>query len=206
MMSFSDRSQRTVHPAAAFTAVKALDNEVHLELLNPYALISSIFGDYYGVLFRNVNKTDGRVADFLQIWNWKSKETFQVTKFSGFVFVTDESSEHVVSRSSRSGLRHNEFQFSDERKTSRRQRGGTIVVFPPAYPRILAPCLAVLLNTNASASVPFRPMPVRTTKSSLSVWTFQGVLSLQNPVSHSMSNAIPSWSSSPPVRAAVKSK
>jgi hypothetical protein len=66
--------------------VKALDNEADLELFNPDALRSSIFGDYFGVLFRNVNKANGGVADFLQIWNWKSKDTFQVSETPSVVF------------------------------------------------------------------------------------------------------------------------
>jgi hypothetical protein len=66
--------------------VKALDNEADLELLNPSTLRSSIFGDYYGVMFRNVNKANGGVADFLQIWNWKSKDAFQVSESPG-IFV-----------------------------------------------------------------------------------------------------------------------
>lgn len=78
--------------------MKALDNEVDLELLDPYTLRSSILGDYYGVLFRNVNKANGGVADCLQIWNWKSKDTFQVSETPGIVFTTDESSGLVVSR------------------------------------------------------------------------------------------------------------
>ncbi|KAG2066981.1 hypothetical protein BDR04DRAFT_1144583 [Suillus decipiens] len=90
-------SQDKVHPEAAFTSVKALDNEVDLELLNPYSLRSLVFGDYYGVLFRNVNKANGGLADFLQIWNWKSKDTFQclevfnpACKTINFSFLTNE--------------------------------------------------------------------------------------------------------------------
>ncbi|KAG1786436.1 uncharacterized protein HD556DRAFT_1049897 [Suillus plorans] len=94
---FRSLSEDKVHREAAFPSVKALDNEVDLELLNPYTLRSSIFGDYYGVLFRSVNKANGGVADFLQIWNWKSKDTFQclevfdpACKTMNFSFLTNE--------------------------------------------------------------------------------------------------------------------
>ncbi|KAG2337603.1 hypothetical protein BDR05DRAFT_952473 [Suillus weaverae] len=94
---FRSLSEDKVHPEAAFASVKALDNEIDLELLNPRTLRSSIFGDYYGVLFRNVNKANGGVADFLQIWNWKSKDTFQclevfhpACKTMNFSFLTNE--------------------------------------------------------------------------------------------------------------------
>ncbi|KAG2745016.1 hypothetical protein P692DRAFT_201793581 [Suillus brevipes Sb2] len=94
---FRSLSEDEDHPAAAFASVKALDKEADLELLNPSTLRSSIFGDYYGVMFRNVNKANGGVADFLQIWNWKSKDAFQclevfdpARKTMNFSFLTNE--------------------------------------------------------------------------------------------------------------------
>ncbi|KAG1748800.1 hypothetical protein EDD22DRAFT_917163 [Suillus occidentalis] len=94
---FRSLSEDKAHPAVAFTSLKALDNEADLELLNPSTLRSSIFGDYYGVMFRNVNKANGGVADFLQIWNWKSKDDFQclevfdpARKTMNFSFLTND--------------------------------------------------------------------------------------------------------------------
>ncbi|KAG1755771.1 hypothetical protein EDB19DRAFT_2034422 [Suillus lakei] len=113
---FKSLSEDKVYSDAAFIVVKALDNGVDWESLNPYTLKSSIFGDYYGILFRNVNKADGGAADFLQIRNRKPKDTFQ----------------------------NDEIKFPDERRDSRRQRKGTITILPrsfrqcpPAYRQIL---------------------------------------------------------------------
>ncbi|KAG2360895.1 NADP-dependent oxidoreductase domain-containing protein [Suillus spraguei] len=90
-------SENKVHPEVAFSSVKALDDEVDSESFNPFTPISSIFGDYYGVLFRKVNKVNGGIADFLQIWNWKSKDTFQclevfdpTCKTMNFSFLTND--------------------------------------------------------------------------------------------------------------------
>ncbi|KAG1757003.1 hypothetical protein EDB19DRAFT_1655148 [Suillus lakei] len=94
---FRSLSEDKAHPEATSAVVKALDNEIDLEVFNPYNPKSSIFGDYYGVLFRNVSKPDGGAADFLQIWNWKSKDTFQclevfdpACKTMNFSFLTNE--------------------------------------------------------------------------------------------------------------------
>ncbi|KAG1756990.1 hypothetical protein EDB19DRAFT_1198 [Suillus lakei] len=93
---FRSLSEDKVHPEAASAVAKALHNEVGLEFFSPYSPKSSIFGDYYGVLFRNV-KVDGEVADFLQIWNWKSKDKFHclqvldpACKTMNFNFLTNE--------------------------------------------------------------------------------------------------------------------
>ncbi|KAG2062711.1 hypothetical protein BDR04DRAFT_1164745 [Suillus decipiens] len=83
---FRSLSGEKAHPEVASTCVKALDNVVDLESFSPFTLISSVFGDYYGVLFRNVNKLNRGVADFLQIWNWKSKDTFQVSISPSVIF------------------------------------------------------------------------------------------------------------------------
>ncbi|KAG2360901.1 hypothetical protein BDR07DRAFT_1486460 [Suillus spraguei] len=94
---FRSLSENKVHPEVAFSSVKALDDEVDSESFNPFTPISSIFGDYYGVLFRKVNKVNGGIADFLQIWNWKSKDTFQclevfdpTCKTMNFSFLTND--------------------------------------------------------------------------------------------------------------------
>ncbi|KAG1722953.1 hypothetical protein EDB19DRAFT_1765712 [Suillus lakei] len=94
---FRSLSEDKAHPVATSAVVKALDNEIDLEVFNPYNPKSSIFGNYYGVLFRNISKPDGGAADFLQIWNWKSKDTFQCLKVfdpacktMNFSFLTNE--------------------------------------------------------------------------------------------------------------------
>ncbi|KAG2125471.1 hypothetical protein DEU56DRAFT_567452 [Suillus clintonianus] len=77
-VSFRSLSENNVHPEAASAVIKALDNEVDFEFSDPYARKSSIFGDFYGVLFTNVDRAhDGEAADILQIWNWKTKDAFQ---------------------------------------------------------------------------------------------------------------------------------
>ncbi|KAG2121444.1 hypothetical protein DEU56DRAFT_95880 [Suillus clintonianus] len=73
---FRSLSEDNVHPEAVSPVLKAIDKDIDLELFNLFVQKSSIFGDYYGVLFRNVIRTNG-AADFLQIWNWKSKDAFQ---------------------------------------------------------------------------------------------------------------------------------
>ncbi|KAG2121437.1 hypothetical protein DEU56DRAFT_834230 [Suillus clintonianus] len=96
-VSFRSLSEDGVHPDAASPVVKALDNEIDMNLFNPYTPKSSIFGDYYAVLFRGVAKANGGVADFLQIWNWKTRDAFQcIEAFNpacetmGFSFLTDD--------------------------------------------------------------------------------------------------------------------
>ncbi|KAG1732355.1 hypothetical protein EDB19DRAFT_2027004 [Suillus lakei] len=94
---FKSISEDKIHPEATTAVVSALDNVVDLQFFDPITPKSSIFGDYYGVLFKNVNKAGGGVADFLQIWNWKSKDTFQclesfdpVCETMSFSFLTNE--------------------------------------------------------------------------------------------------------------------
>ncbi|KAG2117749.1 hypothetical protein DEU56DRAFT_146364 [Suillus clintonianus] len=92
-ISFRSLSEDNVHPEAASPVLKALNNEVDLELFNFFIQKSSIFGDYYGVLFRNAIRANG-AAHFLQIWNWKSKDAFQCIEAfddtKDFIFLTNE--------------------------------------------------------------------------------------------------------------------
>jgi hypothetical protein len=78
-VTFRSLSEDKVHPEAASPVVKALDNQIDLELFNSPYTQTMIFGDYYGLFCKYGHKVDGGLVDFLQIWNWKSKDTFQVS-------------------------------------------------------------------------------------------------------------------------------
>ncbi|KAG1777346.1 hypothetical protein EV702DRAFT_276208 [Suillus placidus] len=76
-VTFRSLSEDKVHPEAASPVVKALDNQIDSELFySPYTQ-TMIFGDYYGLFCKYALKADGDLVDFLQIWNWKSKDAFQ---------------------------------------------------------------------------------------------------------------------------------
>ncbi|KAG2045298.1 hypothetical protein BDR03DRAFT_1086799 [Suillus americanus] len=76
-VTFRSLSEDKVHPEAAFPLVKALDNQIDSELFNSPYTQTMIFGDYYGLFCKYAHKADGGLVDFLQIWNWRSKDTFQ---------------------------------------------------------------------------------------------------------------------------------
>lgn len=76
-VTFRSLSEDKVHPEAASPVVKALDNQIHSELFNSPYTQTMIFGDYYGLFCKYAFKADGDLVDFLQIWNWKSKDAFQ---------------------------------------------------------------------------------------------------------------------------------
>ncbi|KAG0693735.1 hypothetical protein DFH29DRAFT_1038054 [Suillus ampliporus] len=80
-VTFRSLSEDKVHPEAAFPILKALDNQVDLEFFDSVTSTHMIFGDYYGLFCKNAHKADGSgVVDFLQIWNWKSKDAFQISE------------------------------------------------------------------------------------------------------------------------------
>jgi len=73
-VAFKSLSEDKIHPEAASPLVKALDNQINPQLFScPYTQ-TMIFGDYYGLFCKYARKADGGLVDFLQIWNWKSKD------------------------------------------------------------------------------------------------------------------------------------
>jgi hypothetical protein len=86
-VTFRSLSEDKPHPEAASPVVKALDYQIVGRFDSPYTQ-TAIFGDYYGLFCKYGRKADGRVVDFLQIWNWKSKDTFQVS-FKSFEFFSN---------------------------------------------------------------------------------------------------------------------
>lgn len=85
---FRSLSEDKVHPEAAFPLVKALDNQIDSGLFKSPYTQAMIFGDYYGLLCKFAHKADGGLADFLQIWNWKSKDAFQVSRCLFLLWLT----------------------------------------------------------------------------------------------------------------------
>ncbi|KAG2160182.1 uncharacterized protein EDB93DRAFT_1113785 [Suillus bovinus] len=76
-ISFRSLSEDKVHPDAAFPLLKALDNQIHPERFDSPYTQTMIFGDYYGLFCKFAHKEDDSLVDYLQIWNWKSKDAFQ---------------------------------------------------------------------------------------------------------------------------------
>lgn len=76
-VSFRSLSEDKAHPEAASPVIKALDIQINTEFFNSPYTQTMIFGDYYGLFCKYGHKVSGRLADFLQIWNWKSKEAFE---------------------------------------------------------------------------------------------------------------------------------
>ncbi|KAG1748360.1 uncharacterized protein EDB91DRAFT_1344906 [Suillus paluster] len=76
-VAFRSLSEDKAHPEAAVAVAKALDNQVDMALSDPFNPKQVLFGDYYGLLSKRAHKAGGGVVDFLQIWNWKSKDAFQ---------------------------------------------------------------------------------------------------------------------------------
>lgn len=95
-VTFRSLSEDKPHPEAASPVVKALDYQIVGRFDSPYTQ-TAIFGDYYGLFCKYGRKADGRVVDFLQIWNWKSKDTFQCLEIfdvacgtTHFSFITND--------------------------------------------------------------------------------------------------------------------
>ncbi|KAG1769567.1 hypothetical protein EDD22DRAFT_147228 [Suillus occidentalis] len=96
-VTFRSLSEDKAHPEAASPVVKALDNQIDVRLFNSPHTQTMIFGDYYGLFCKYGRKADGGLVDFLQIWNWKSKDTFQCLKIfdvdcgtTHFSFITND--------------------------------------------------------------------------------------------------------------------
>ncbi|KAG2370302.1 hypothetical protein BDR07DRAFT_1604133 [Suillus spraguei] len=79
-VTFRSLSEDKVHPEAASPLVKAMDNQINSGTFKSPYTQAVIFGDYYGLLCKFAHKADGGLVDFLQIWNWKSKDAFQCLK------------------------------------------------------------------------------------------------------------------------------
>ncbi|KAG2099291.1 uncharacterized protein F5147DRAFT_839468 [Suillus discolor] len=96
-VTFRSLSEDKPHPDAAFPLVKALDNQIHPQLFDSPYTQTMIFGDYYGLFCKYACKVDGELVDFLQIWNWKSKEASQCLQIfdvdrgtTNFSFLTND--------------------------------------------------------------------------------------------------------------------
>jgi hypothetical protein len=89
-VTFRSLSEDKVHPEAGSPVVKALENQIDVRLFNSPYTQTMIFGDYYGLFCKYGRKADGGLVDFLQIWNWKSKDTLQVSSSLLIFHSTDD--------------------------------------------------------------------------------------------------------------------
>ncbi|OJA08006.1 hypothetical protein AZE42_01093 [Rhizopogon vesiculosus] len=81
-VSFRSLSEDKVHPDAASAVLKVPDAQaqVDFEFLHYSDVEGKLFGDYFGLICKNV-RLDGATVDVLQVWKWKAKDWCQVKLF-----------------------------------------------------------------------------------------------------------------------------